>query len=201
VKAVAICGSPRFGGATETLLRAALDALGRRGIPGRLLTLRLKRVFPCSRCGRCRADGESVCALEGDDFALLFRAVRDADLVLIGIPAERGAAVPELDAFLDRAGRVALAGGRLFARKIGGPLMVMRQTASNRAAGRLITWFLAQGMVVCSPSGGSRPSGAEAVALRDDEAGASALSAFADTLAWLAAAGAADPASAPPAPP
>ncbi len=186
MKAVAICGSPRMGGGTERLLKTTLERLKKKGIPGDLITLGLKRIFPCSRCGTCRAVRNGSCALEGDDFPVLFKAMREADIVLIGMPGERGAAVPELKPLLERAGRVSGSAGNLLFRKIGGPLVVSHQAASTHATARLLTWFLAQEMVLCGASSGRGATGPDAVAVRADEEGEAVVIRFADSLAWLA---------------
>ena len=151
------------------------------------MTLGLKRIFPCSSCGTCRLTRNGSCMLEGDDFPALFKAMREADLVLIGMPGDRGAAAPELKHLLERAGRVAASSDvNLLFRKIGGPLVIVRQRASTHATARLLTWFLAQEMVVCGASYGRRATGANAVSVRADEDGEAIAERFADNLAWLA---------------
>ena len=48
--AVAISGSPRKHGNTETLLARSLDGLAERGVPGELISLRDKTIKGCRAC-------------------------------------------------------------------------------------------------------------------------------------------------------
>ncbi len=186
MKAVALCGSPNAHGNTERLLKHALDRLAQKGIEGDLVRLQWKKIFPCLHCGACGVTRDARCSLEGDDFADIFRILRQADVLLIGAPVDRGAAASALKPFLERAGRVSIANGMLFSRKLGAPLAVVSREVSKHTLQRLLTWFPAQNMVV--PGSPCFPVSKEAVtvALRGDEAGEKAVDGLADNLAWLA---------------
>ena len=51
--AVAISGSPRKHGNTESLLQRCLDGLAAKGIPGQLISLRDKTIKGCRACNAC----------------------------------------------------------------------------------------------------------------------------------------------------
>jgi len=123
--AIAISGSPRRNGNTETLLNRALDRLKIQGIPGELISLSGKTIRGCTACGGCRESKDSTCpGQSGDDFGPILQAMLQADIIIVGSPVYFGSATPELMALLDRAGYVAGANGKLFSRKIGGPIAV-----------------------------------------------------------------------------
>ena len=51
--AVAISGSPRKHGNTETLLQRCLDGLAAKGVSGELISLRDKTIKGCRACNEC----------------------------------------------------------------------------------------------------------------------------------------------------
>ena len=66
--AVAISGSPRKHGNTETLLARCLDGLAERGVPGELISLRDKTIKGCRACNICSRNRDKRCNTKDDDF-------------------------------------------------------------------------------------------------------------------------------------
>jgi multimeric flavodoxin WrbA len=186
MKAMAICGSRHAGGSTERLLKRCLDRLAKKGIPGALLLMQWKKVFPCLRCGDCEVGRHGGCSIEGDDFQTLFKAMREADILIIGAPVDPGAAPSDLKHLLERAARVSRAGGSVFKRKLGAPVALMAKEASGHTLQRLLAWFPGQGFVVPGAASFPLSKGAVSVTVRDDEAGEAVMDELADNLAWLA---------------
>lgn len=185
MKAIAISGSPRQGGNTERLLKCCLDRLAKKGVKGELMLLKWKRIEPCRKCGDCGVTRDGACTIE-DDFAVAFKAMRAADILVIGIPGDPGATSEQLKNLLQRAGQVSAANEHVFSRKTGGPIIVLRKEAASRSVARLLTWFLAQEFVMAGMPCGRKGAGLDAMAVTDDEAGEAAVERFADNLAWLA---------------
>jgi multimeric flavodoxin WrbA len=186
MKVVAINGSPHVNGSTDRMLKRALARLRQRGIEGEQIDLRRKRLLPCLRCGSCRIMRNGFCTIEDDEFALLFKAMRKADLLLFGAPVDRGAAVPGLKALLERSARVSRANGNVFDRKPGAVIAVVHHRVSKHTLTRLLAWLQTQGLIVPGALGSRSGLKPEAVAIRDDPAGEQAVDRLADNLAWLA---------------
>ncbi len=185
MRAIAISGSPRVGGNTETLLRRCLDGLGRHGIQGQLISLRGKTIRPCRACGTCAKLRDGTCSLKDDDFHPVFAAMRDADIIVLGSPVYFGSAAPELMALLDRAGYVSRQSGGFFSRKIGGPLAVARRAGHNFTFAQLLFWFMINDMIVPGSSYWNVALARDAGQVTGDEEALATVDRFAENLAWL----------------
>jgi multimeric flavodoxin WrbA len=186
VRAVAICGSRHAGGSTEHLLKQALKQLQLRGIEGSLAPMLYKRVLPCRNCGACQVRKNGTCRIEGDDFASLYKAMRDADVLLIGAPVDHGAAHPDIKALLTRASSVAIAEKNPFMRKPGSPVAVLAQEASRSSLQRLLSWFPTMEMIVPGAAGYAKIKGSSGLPVRADAEGYAVMDSLAENLAWLA---------------
>lgn len=186
VKALALCGSQHAGGSTEHLLKTALDKLRRLGVEGSLLPMLWKKVFPCTGCGYCAVQKNGTCRQEGDDFAALYKALRQADIVLVGAPVDRGAAHPDFKAFLARSCCVARASGNPLSRKVGAPVAVVAREASRHGLQRLLGWFPAQDIIVPGSAAYPLEKGEPVLGIKADAAGDAVMEGLAENLAWLA---------------
>ena len=185
--ALAICGSPRRNGNTETMLRRCLDRLASQGIAGELELLAGKNIRGCSACGACReAKDESCPGQAGDDFAAIFEKMVRADILIVGSPVYFGSATPEMMALLDRAGYVSRSNGHLFSRKIGGPVAVARRAGHNFTYAQLMFWYTINDMIVPGSTYWPVALARDAGAVNEDAEGLATLDRFADNLAWLA---------------
>lgn len=83
MKVIGISGTPRKGGNTEVLLRAALDPSRERGWVVKEHLLSAYTIAPCRACESCRETG--VCAID-DDMAQIYEDFRDCDALIIATP-------------------------------------------------------------------------------------------------------------------
>jgi multimeric flavodoxin WrbA len=185
--AIAISGSPRCNGNTDTLLHRCLDRLASQGIPGEFVSLAGKTINGCGACNACRESKDATCPGQaGDDFDPVFQAMLRADIIVVGSPVYCGSATPQTMALLDRAAYVASANGKLFSRKLGGPIAVARRAGHNFTYAQLLFWFMINDMVVPgSTYWNVALAGAPGTVSEDDEA-LETVDRFADNLAWLA---------------
>ena len=182
MKIIAISGSPRKGGNTETLLKTALDVLDEKGIETEFISLAGKSILPCTACAACSK--ENRCILK-DDFDPVYRKMLDSDGFIVGSPVYFGSATPEMMALLDRAGYVARHNGNLFNRKVGGPVTVARRIGQNFTFAQLLMWFMINGMIVPGSSYWNIAFGREKGDVLKDEEGIRTIRNFADNIAWL----------------
>lgn len=186
MKALAICGSPHRNGNTEDLLKRALDHLEQAGHETRLLCMSDMEIKPCDDCGICRTDGHRACAIAGDSFAACFQAMLDSDILVVGSPVYFGSATPQLMSLLVRAGCVSRAHGGLFARKLGGPIVVARRAGQNFTFAQLLMWYMVNDFVVPGSSYWNVAFGRGPGEARNDEEGLRTVDRFAENLVWLA---------------
>jgi multimeric flavodoxin WrbA len=186
MKTLAICGSPRKNGNTEWLLNRALDHLEKAGHDVRLLRLADKNIKPCDGCGACGKTKDRTCIIGGDDFVECFEAMLEADIILVGSPVYFGSATPQIMTLLDRAGYVSRANGNLFARKLGGPIVVARRAGQNFTLAQLLMWYMINDFVVPGSSYWTMAIGRAPGDVQTDEEGLRTVDRFAENLAWLA---------------
>ncbi len=185
--AVAISGSPRKHGNTETLLQHCLDALAKHGVSGELIPLRDKTIKGCRACEICRKNKDGRCNTRDDDFHPVFEAMLKADIIVVGSPVYFGSATPEMMALLDRAGYVAKVNGDLFSRKLGGPVAVARRAGHNFTYAQLLFWFLINDMIVPGAGYWNVGLARKVGEIEDDKEALATVERFAENLAWLAA--------------
>jgi len=186
MKALAICGSPRVGGNTETLLKLCLNTLEEEDVEGELVRLAEHKIVGCDACGKCFKNRDGKCVTADDDFAPIFSKMQEADVIVVGSPVYFGSAVPELMALLDRAGYVGRANGNPFSRKIGGPIVVARRAGQNFTYAQLLYWFMINDMVVPGSTYWNVAFGRAIGEVNGDEEGMATVKRFAENCAWLA---------------
>jgi multimeric flavodoxin WrbA len=184
--AVAISGSPRKKGNTETLLERCLAGLAGKGIKGELVSLRDKTIKGCRACEICRRNRDRQCNTKDDDFHPIFEVMQKADIIVVGSPVHFGSATPEMMAVLDRAGYVSRANGNLFSRKLGGPVAVARRAGQNFTYAQLLMWFMINDMVVPGSSYWNVAVAREPGKVVEDAEALATVDRFAENLAWLA---------------
>lgn len=187
ITALAISGSPRENGNTQTLLQRCLDRLATHGIAGELVTLIGKTLRGCNACCACTQSRDATCpGISDDDFAAYFEKMVRADIIVVGSPVYFGSAAPELMALLDRAGYVSRANGQLFSRKLGGPIAVARRAGHNFTFAQLLFWYMINDMIVPGSSYWNVALAKDPGAVLEDQEALATIDRFADNLAWLA---------------
>ncbi|OQC06732.1 MAG: 2-amino-4-deoxychorismate dehydrogenase [Candidatus Hydrogenedentes bacterium ADurb.Bin101] len=184
--AIAINGSARPNGNTATLLRACLEVLEEGGISGELVQLAENPIRPCKACGTCFSRKDNTCIIAEDAFQQVYDKMRAADIILLGSPVYFGSATADLMALLDRAGYVGRANGNVFARKLGGPVVVARRAGQNFTLAQLLFWFMIMDMIVPGSSYWNIGFGRLQGEVSEDNEGIETVRHFAQNLVWLA---------------
>ncbi len=182
MKIIAISGSPRKNGNTDTLLKVALEVLETKGIKTGFITLAGKKILACNACMACVK--EPRCVLK-DDFDPVFQEMIESDGFIIGTPVYFGSATAEITALLDRAGYVARKNGNLFNRKVGGPVAVARRVGQNFTLAQLLMWFMINGMIVPGSTYWNIAFGSHSFDVMEDKEGVETIINFAENIAWL----------------
>mgnify|MGYP006295769819 CR=1 FL=1 len=186
MKAIAINGSARTGGNTETLLEKCLTVLADNDIGGEIVRLAEKEITPCKACGACFKSKDNKCVMQDDGFQEIYDRMREADIILLGSPVYFGSATANITALMDRAGYVGRANGNVFSRKLGGPVTVARRAGQNFTLAQLQYWFMIMDMVVPGSSYWNIGIGRNPGDVNDDTEALETVGHFAENLAWLA---------------
>ena len=185
MKAIAISGSPRKNGNTETLLKHALKVLEQEGIETELISLRGKEIKSCIACGACKRNQNRKCILKDNDFNEILKKIIEADAIIVGSPVYFGSATSQITALLDRAGYVTRANGHLLSRKIGGPIAVARRAGQNFTYAQLMYWYTINDMIVPGSTYWNVGFGLQEGDVDEDQEAVATTKRFAENIAWL----------------
>ena len=185
MKALAINGSPRKGGNTETLLRKALEPLAAAGHGTDYVQVGGTRIRGCTACGACGRMKNKRCVIEDDVFNLAFAKMLEADAILIGSPVYFADVTAETKALIDRAGRVARANGGLFRRKIGAAVAAERRGGAIHAIDSIQHLFLANQMIVPGSTYWNFGVGRDPGDVLGDAEGLANMQDLGEQIAWL----------------
>ena len=111
MKVVAINGSPRKGGNTESLLKQVLKPIKAAGWETELIQLGGKPIRGCQACYRCFKTKDAHCGQKDKVFDACMEKMLAADAIILGSPTYFTDVSAEMKALLDRAGLVAVANG------------------------------------------------------------------------------------------
>jgi len=95
---VGICGSPR-NGATEYVLKEALNTLESMGFKTEFFTVRSKNIGFCTHCDYCLQHKE--CILK-DDMNTVYGLLKDAEGIILATPVYNGGISAQTKAVMDR---------------------------------------------------------------------------------------------------
>ena len=185
MKALAINGSPRKGGNTETLLRKVLEPIAAAGHKTEFMQVGGTRIRGCTACGACGRTKNKRCVIEDDVFNLAFAKMLEADAILIGSPVYFADVTAETKALIDRSGRVARVNGGLLWRKIGAGVVAARRGGAVHAVDAIQHLFLANQMVVPGSTYWNFGLGRDPGDVLADEEGLANMKDLGEQIAWL----------------
>lgn len=148
MKAVAINGSPRSGGNTEILLKAALEPLQKAGVETKMIQIGGKNIHGCRGCWACQKLLNRKCAFNDDILNDLLEDLFSADAIIFGTPSYFSDMTAELKALIDRAGVIALANGKLFRHKVGAAVIAQRRGGGSAIQASIHHMMLMSEMII-----------------------------------------------------
>lgn len=148
MKVVAINGSPRKGGNTEIMLKKVLETLEKRDIETKLIQIGGTNIHGCRGCWACKKLQNRKCAFNDDILNDILEDVYTADAIVLGTPSYFSAMTPEMKAFIDRMGVVALGNGKLLKHKIGAVIVAQRRAGGSAIQASIHHMFLMSEMII-----------------------------------------------------
>jgi len=185
MRAIAVNGSPRKGGNTETLLNHVLTQLDEAGWETEFVQLGGKSVRGCMACGKCWENKDMFCVVRNDMFNEVMAGMVDADAIVLGSPTYFTDVTAELKALLDRAGMVALANDRAFAGKIGAAVVAVRRGGGTHVFDTINHMYLMSQMIVPGSTYWNLGIGLDKGEVEDDSEGIANMRNLGQTIAWL----------------
>ena len=131
--ALAVNGSPRKGGNTETLIRKVFEPLEAAGIKTELIQIGGKGIRGCVACGKCVEMKNNSCIMKQDALNGIFQKLMEVDAIVLGSPTYMADVTGDMKCFLDRAGIVCYANGRPLKHKVGAAVVAVRRGGAVHA--------------------------------------------------------------------
>jgi len=181
MKAVGIVGSPRKGGNTEILTKHTLQAIKEEGLETELIRFAGLDIRPCNACMVCRE--EERCPID-DDLFPLYKKLKEVEAIILATPVYFGSATAQIKAFMDRAGYIGIR-ERVFAGKVGGPLVVARRAGLTFTFAQLMFWFHCNGFYMPGSTYWNIAFGREKGEVKKDEEGLTTAWNFGKNIAFL----------------
>ena len=170
MRILGIVCSPRKGGNTEILVRAALEAAREAGGETELILVADMNIAPCDGCGTCLKNG--MCKIK-DDMQMIYEQLELAEGVVLGTPVYFMNVSAQAKAIMDRT--YALLGGRKLRGKVAAAIVAARRVGAGEVLSLLYPYFMVHGMIV---AGGGIGYGMEKGDVRQGVGGSPSLSAL-----------------------
>lgn len=185
MKVVAFNGSPRREGNTAMLLRKVLSPIARSGIDTELVQVGGAAIHGCLACYHCMEAKDRQCVIKGDIVNECIGKMLEADAIIMGSPSYFSGMTSELKALVDRAGLVAVANGRMFARKIGAAVAVHRRGGAVNVVDAINHMFLMSRMIVPGSTYWNFGVGLQPGDVANDDEATQNMHDLGETIAWL----------------
>ncbi len=185
MKVVAINGSPRRGGNTETLMRVVCEELEQNGIRTEIIQLGGEKIRGCTACYECYAKKDGRCSIEDDILNACLEKMTEADGILLGSPTYVTDVTAEMKALIDRACLVSKANGDMFKRKVGAAVVAVRRGGATHAFDTMNHLFTISQMIVPGSCYWNIGIGREPGEVRRDEEGVQTMKILGQNMAWL----------------
>ena len=185
MKAVAINGSPRKGGNTETLLGKVLEPLSAAGWDTELIQIGGKKIRGCTACYRCFSTKDARCSVKVDVFNECFEKMLAAQAIILGSPTYFTDVSAEMKALLDRAGLVSVATDGLLRGKIGAAVVAVRRGGGTHAFDTINHMFLMSGAIIPGSTYWNLGFGLEKGEVLGDDEGLRNMKDLGRIIAWL----------------
>ena len=153
MKILGICGSPREG-ASEYLLKRALNELEKEdSFETTFISVKDKDISPCTHCNEC-TETMGKCSIS-DDMDEIYKALREADGIIMASPIHFGSISAQLKAVIDRCQAMIMEDLDIFKNKVGISIVVGgdRSGGQELAIQQINTFYLLNKIIPLS--GGS----------------------------------------------
>ena len=153
MKILGICGSPREG-ASEYLLKRTLNELEKEdSFETIFISVKDKAISPCNHCNEC-AETKGKCSI-ADDMDEIYKALKEADGIIMASPIHFGSISAQLKAVIDRCQAMIMEDLDIFKNKVGISIVVGgdRSGGQELAIQQINTFYLLNKIIPLS--GGS----------------------------------------------
>ncbi len=185
MKVLAFNGSPRKGGNTEILLRAALAPAAAAGMETGFIQVGGTGVQHCRACYWCAKQKNRRCVNDNDDINRWIEEIAGADAIILGSPTYFADMTADMKAFIDRVAFVARMNDNLFSRKIGAAVVAQRRGGAVNVMDAINHMFLMSRMIVPGSTYWNFGVGRDIGEVSGDKEGMENMRDLGETIVWL----------------
>lgn len=185
MKITAINGSPRQGGNTEVMLKKVLETVQELGAETKFIQIGGKNIHGCRGCWACQKLKNRKCAFNDDILNEILEDVYSSDAIILGTPSYFSDMTPELKAFIDRAGVIALANGKLLKHKVGAAIVAQRRGGGTSIQSSIHHMFLMSEMIIPGSTYWNLGFGREKREVLNDEEAMQNMKNLGENIFWL----------------
>ncbi|MDU9050338.1 MAG: flavodoxin family protein [Candidatus Electrothrix sp. Rat3] len=183
--ALAVNGSPRKGGNTETLLKEVVGELDNLDWQTELVQVGGTDIRGCLACHGCFKNQDNQCVQKEDAFNEIYRKMLKADAIILGSPVYFAAVGADLKALIERAGYVAYANNHAFAGKIGAAVVAVRRGGATHVFDTINHMFQMSQMIVPGSTYWNMGFGLHKEDVQDDTEGMANMRHLGRAIGWL----------------
>ncbi|XPV77003.1 MAG: flavodoxin family protein [Desulfovibrio sp.] len=182
---LAINGSPRKGGNTDSLLDETLKPLAEAGWEVEKFQLGGKKIRGCMACMKCWENRDGKCVVDNDPLNEILEKMVRADAIILGTPTYFTDVSTEIKALIDRAGFVSLANGGMLAGKIGAAVVAVRRGGATHAYDTINHLFQITRMIIPGSTYWNMGYGLNKGDVLEDTEGLANMKNLGEGIAWL----------------
>ena len=184
MKVIAINGSPRKGGNTETALKMVLKELENEGIQTEIIQVGNQAIRGCVGCNGCFKNRNDKCVITGDDVNEWIQTIKDADGILLGSPVYYSGMSGTMKSFLDRLFYVSGANGGYFRGKVGASVAAVRRSGGIPTVDQLNKYLQYEEMLMVNGNYWTVIHGLKPGEVDEDGEGTQIMSRLGKNMAW-----------------
>ncbi len=182
MKVVAINGSPRKGGNTETALKIMGEVFEQQGITLEILNIGVKPINGCIACGKCAEMANNACVITNDFVNEWVDKLAAADGVILASPVYYSGIAGNMKSAIDR---IFYRKSSLFKYKVGAAICAVRRSGGSSTLDQLMHYLTISELVVIGSSYWGIVHGREQGQVVEDGEGVQTLETLADNMAWM----------------
>ena len=180
MKVVALNGSPRKGGNTETCLKLIEEELNKQGIEMEIIQVGNKPK-PCMACYNCLDTGSGHCIIDDEVNTWIDKMV-EADGIILASPVYYGGIAGGMKCFLDRA---FLSAGNKLHHKVGAAVVSLRRSGGLETYQQLNAYMNTMEMVIATSDYWQAAHGLNPGEVMQDTEGVEVMQKLGRNMAWL----------------
>ncbi len=183
MKVVAFNGSPRRDGNTAEILNIVLGELAKHNVETELVQVGGTCIRGCTSCYGCYKTKNKRCVITDDPVNEWIEKMLSADGIILGSPVYFYDLTSEMKAFIDRAGFVGRANGRMYSQKAGAAVVALRRSGAAHTLDSMLHFCSIMQMYIV---GGTNHVLADKIGdvIKDDE-GVRSMKALGENMAFL----------------